>query len=627
MAIIMPQNPKLSWLRKKSMQLPLTPGVYIMKDKSGKIIYIGKAKALKNRVSQYFGSQNTHTVKVRKMVENVDDFDYILTDSEFEALVLECSLIKQNMPKYNILLKDDKGYSYIRITNGPWGNISACFRKDDKDAQYLGPYTGNFSVTQSVDQAKEIFKLPTCSKVFPRDIKKSRPCLNFFISRCSAPCAGKISQAEYEESLRQAVSFIKGGSKAVLSELHAQMNEKAENLEFEKAAKIRDRIKAIEKLSSKQKVVCTESKQQDVFAVAQSGEKACLAVLNFNDGLLSGTDHFIFDRSGTIEETRRELIMSYYSMNREIPPKIVVDGEVADRELLIRYLEEKRGKHTEITVPQRGDTAKLIQMCLNNASQKLGEYLGRKGSETAALDELAKALGLEKPPEYIESYDISHTAGADNVAVMVVFKNGRPYKAAYKRFSIKGFSGQDDCGSMREVISRRFNRYVEEKDTDSTFGILPDLILLDGGQQQVNAVKPVIEAFGLPVPVFGMVKDNKHRTRAVSSGGEEIAINEGRKAFTLVSTIQEEVHRFAITYHKQKHAKSSVHSLLTEIDGIGEKKAAALIRHFKSLAKIRQADIQELSKVSGISKKDAQNIFNFFQNGQSYSMNALDFNR
>lgn len=610
----MAENPKLGILRKKSMKLPLTPGVYIMKDKSGKIIYIGKAKALKNRVSQYFGSQNKHTVKVRKMVENVDDFDYILTDSEFEALVLECSLIKQNMPKYNILLKDDKGYSYIKITKGPWGNISACFRKDDEDAEYLGPYTGNFSVTQSVDQAKEIFKLPTCSKVFPRDIRKSRPCLNFFISKCSAPCAGKISQAEYSESLEQAVAFIKGGSKAILLQLHAQMDEAAENLEFEKAAKIRDRIRAIEKIASKQKVVCADSKQQDVFAIAQSEEKACLAVLNFNDGLLSGTDHFIFDRSGTLEETRRELIMSYYSMNREIPPKIVTDGEVADRELLIRYLEEKRGKRTEITVPQRGDTAKLMQMCLSNASQKLGEYLGRKGSETAALDELAKMLGLDAPPEYIESYDISHTAGADNVAGMVVFKNGRPYKAAYKRFAIKGFSGQDDCGSMREVISRRLNRYVEEKDTDSTFGILPDLILLDGGQQQVNAVRPIVEAFGLSVPVFGMVKDNKHRTRAVSAGGEEISIHEGRRVFTLVSTIQEEVHRFAITYHKTKHAGSTVHSKLTEIDGIGEKKAAALLKHFKSLSRIKTAGKEDLLQVKGISAKDAANILRFFGN-------------
>lgn len=605
-------DPKLRQLREKSMKLPLTPGVYIMKNKSGKIIYIGKAKALKNRVSQYFGSQNGHSIKVRKMVENVDDFDYILTDSEFEALVLECSLIKQNMPKYNILLKDSKGYSYIKITPNPWGNISACFRKDDENAEYLGPYTGNFSVTNAVDEAKEVFKLPTCSKVFPRDIGKGRPCLNYFISRCSAPCARKISERQYEENLAEAIEFIKGGSKKTVALLTERMMKASENLDFEKAAALRDKIRAIEKIGSKQKVVCHNAKNQDVFAVAQSSERACLAVLNFRDGLLCGSDHFVFESSENLESTRHELITSYYMLGRDIPPKIIVDGEVADCELLTRWLEEKRGKKTEIAVPQRGETAKLMEMCLSNASQKLGEYLGRKGTETAALDELAKILGLAKPPEFIESYDISHTAGADNVAGMVVFKNGRPFKAAYKRFSIKGFDGQDDYGSMREVISRRLNRYVEEKDTDSTFGILPDLILLDGGRGQVNAVLPVIEAFGLDIPVFGMVKDNKHRTRAIASGGDEISIVDGRRVFTLVSSIQEEVHRFAITYHKQKHSKRSVATGLKEIDGIGEKKAAILIKHFKTMSRLKQASLQELEQVKGISKKDARNIVNYY---------------
>lgn len=605
-------NPKLSQLREKSMKLPLTPGVYIMKNKSGKIIYIGKAKALKNRVSQYFGSPTGHSIKVRKMVENVDDFDYILTDSEFEALVLECSLIKQNMPKYNILLKDSKGYSYIKITKGPWGNISACFRKDDDNADYLGPYTGNFSVTNAVDEAKEVFRLPTCSKVFPRDIGKGRPCLNFFISRCCAPCARKVTQQEYQENLNQAIDFIKGGSRQAVAKLNEQMNEAAENLDFEKAAKLRDKIRAIERIGKKQKVVSSETKNQDIFALAQSSSSACLAVLNFRQGLLCSTDHFIFEFSESLPDTRHQLILSYYAMNRDIPPKIVVDGEVADSDILVRYLEEKLSKKVELTIPQRGETARLMEMCLSNASQKLGEYLGQKGSETAALDELAKVLGLPKAPEYIESYDISHTGGADNVAGMIVFKNARPFKSAYKRFAIKGFDGQDDYGSMKEVISRRFNRYMEEKDTDSTFGILPDLILLDGGQGQVNAVLPIIEAFGLDIPVFGMVKDNKHRTRAIASGGREISINEGRKVFTLVSTIQEEVHRFAITYHKQKHTKNSVSTTLTQIEGIGEKKAATLLKSFKTLKKIKEASIEELADVKGISKKDAQNIYSHF---------------
>lgn len=605
-------DPKLRALRDKAMKLPLSPGVYIMKNKSGKIIYIGKAKALKNRVSQYFGSQNNHAAKVRKMVENVADFDYILTDSEFEALVLECSLIKQNMPKYNILLKDDKGYSYIKIKPNPWGNIYACFRKDDKSAEYLGPYTGNFSVTQAVDQAKEIFKLPTCSKVFPRDIKKGRPCLNYFISRCSAPCAGKISQKDYEQSVAEAVAFIKGGNKSSVKELQRQMEEAAENLEFEKAARLRDRIRATQRIAGKQKVVLENKAPWDVFAVAQSADKACLAVLNFQNGLLTSSEHFIFDLSDDLPEERRSLILSYYSMNRPVPSKILVDGETASPELLERFLEEKRGKKVELTVPQRGEGLKTVQMCLSNASQKLGEYLGRKGEETAVLDEMAKMLDLPVVPEYIESYDISHTAGADNVAGMVVFKNARPYKRAYKRFSVKGFSGQDDYGSMREVISRRFNRYEEEKESGEGFGKLPDLILLDGGVGQVNAVRPIIEAFGLDVPVLGMVKDNKHKTRAITKDGREIEIRDGRRVFTLISSIQEEVHRFAITYHKEKHTRSTLETKLTGVPGIGKKKAAALMKCFKSLAKIKAATAEELAAVQGVSKKDAENIKSFF---------------
>lgn len=608
----MAENSKLSILREKAMKLPLTPGVYIMKNKDKKIIYIGKAKKLRNRVSQYFGSQNKHSTKVRKMVENVDDFDYILTDSEFEALVLECSLIKQNMPKYNILLKDDKGYSYIKVTENPWGRISACFRKDDPKAFYLGPYTGNFSVTNSVDEAREIFRLPSCNKVFPRDIGKERPCLNYFISKCSAPCAGKISREEYEENLRQAVEFLKGGSAETVKRLKSEMEEAAENLEFEKAARLRDKIKSIEKIKSRQKVVVADSTNEDVFAIAQSEEKSCLAVLSFREGLLISTEHFIFERSDNLPDTRQELITSFYSMDRQIPPLIVVDGEVTDSELISRWLSEKRGKKAQIFRPQRGEKAKVTEMCLNNAAQKLGEYLGRKGNETAAIDELEKLLGLSKAPEYIESYDISHTAGSDNVAGMVVFKNGRPYKAAYRKFSIKGFDGQDDYGSMREVISRRLNRYEEEKENGDGFGRLPDLILLDGGQGQVNAVKPVIEAFGYNIPVFGMVKDSKHRTRAIADGGEEIAINSSRRAFTLVSSIQEEVHRFAITYHKKKHTKSSLGLALTKIDGIGEKKAAILLKEMKTLSKIKNATFEELSAIKGISEKDAQNIVNHF---------------
>ena len=605
-------NANLPVLRAKAMKLPLSPGVYIMKNKDGKIIYIGKAKKLKNRVSQYFGSQNRHNTKVRKMVENVHDFDYILTDSEFEALVLECSLIKQNMPKYNILLKDDKGYSYIKITPNPWGRISACFRKDDENADYLGPYTGNYSVTNAVEQAREIFRLPSCQKVFPRDIGKSRPCLNYFISKCSGPCGRKISQAEYEENLLRAVKFLRHGGAATVKELTKEMEAAAENLEFEKAAKIRDRIKAIERIASRQKVVVADSVDEDVFSIVQNNEKACLTVLSFREGVLNGTEHFIIPSSDNLPEARYEALTSFYSMNRDVPKLVVVDGEVSDIELVERWLSEKKGRKVTMLQPKRGEKAKVLEMCMSNGAQKLGEVMGRTGSETAALDELAKLLGLSKTPEYIESYDISHTAGSDNVAGMIVFKGGRPLKSAYRRFAVKSFDGQDDYGSMREVISRRLNRYMEESPSEEGFGKLPDLILLDGGQGQVNAVRPVVEAFGLQIPVFGMVKDSKHRTRAIAAGGEEISISSGRKVFTLVSSIQEEVHRYAITYHKKKHTKSALSGSLTKIPGIGEKKAAALLRHFRTMSKIRTATRDELLSAEGIGKKDAENIYSYF---------------
>ncbi|MCQ2485720.1 MAG: excinuclease ABC subunit UvrC [Clostridia bacterium] len=600
-------------LRKKSMQLPLTPGVYLMKNTKGEIIYVGKAKALKNRVSQYFGSQNNHTVKVRKMVENVFDFDYILTDSEFEALVLECSLIKQYSPKYNILLKDDKGYSYIRVTKGDWPKISAVKQIADDGARYIGPYTSSFSVTNSVDEALKIFMLPQCGKSFPKEIGKGRPCLNYFIKQCSAPCAGKINCADYNEAVNSALKFLQGDSGKIVAELTAEMEEAAENLDFERAAKLRDRINSIKKVNEKQKVVGSDVKEQDVFAIAQSEEKFCLSVLRFRDGRLRDNEWFILNDIDSLPEARRELIIRFYSMGRNVPRRVTVDGEVDDEELLGEWLTQTAGRKVELVIPQRGRQLEIVTMCRNNASQKLGLSMGRSGKTTAALDELARMLNLPKPPVMIESYDISHTAGSDNVAGMVVFKNGLPFKKNYRRFAIKGFDGQDDYGSMAEVISRRLNRYIEEKDSGEGFGILPDLILLDGGIGQVNAVLPIVRAFGFDIPVYGMVKDGKHRTRAIASDGGEIAINSKRQAFTLVSTIQEEVHRFAISYHKTKHKQSSLSGTLTKIEGVGEKKSKALLKHFKTISAIKSADVDELCKAEGINRSTAQKIYDYFR--------------
>lgn len=607
---------RIPYLRKKSMKLPMNPGVYIMKNKSGEIIYIGKAKMLKNRVSQYFGSQNNHTLKVRKMVENVYDFDYILTDSEFEALVLECSLIKQHMPKYNILLKDSKGYSYVKITKGPWGRISACFKKENDGNIYLGPFTSGYSMRSMVEEANKIYKLATCNRKFPADIGKSRPCLNFYIGQCCAPCRGKISAEEYAENLNDAVEFLKGGQSQQVKQLREQMEKYSEALEFEKAAKLRDRINAMEKITSRQKVVSSLIKQQDVFAIVQSGEKACLHILRFNKGILFDSEDFIFDAQEDLPSARYELIMSYYSFGRTIPKRITLDGETEDAEVLAEWLSEKAGYKVTLGTVQKGEQASLMAMCRKNAAEKLAQYMGRAMKETAALDELKNLLGLKKVPEYIESYDISHTAGSDNVAGMIVFKNGSPYKKAYKRFMIKGFSGQDDYGSMREVLTRRFEHYLDENETDEGFKTLPDLILLDGGHGQINAVKPVLEQLGLSVPLYGMVKDDKHRTRAIAVDGGEVAITSKRQAFTLVSEIQEEVHRFAITYHKSKHSKSTLETKLTEIEGIGEKKAKILLKNFKTMKAISSASVDELSAVGGISKANAEKIYEHFKGGR-----------
>lgn len=606
-------NPKMKILRKKAMSLPLLPGVYIMKNADGEIIYIGKAKALKNRVSQYFGSQNRHPVKVRKMVENVDRFDYIVTGSEFEALVLECSLIKQHSPKYNILLKDDKGYSYIRISEGEYRKISAVFNKKDDGSEYIGPYLSSYSVRQSVDAANKIFKLPQCNKVFPRDFGKSRPCLNYYISQCCGLCTGKIKKSDYDEAVDGAIAFLKGDSRDIIADLRVKMEKAAEELDFEQAAKLRDRINSIERIKEKQKVVYKSVEEQDVFATADIDGSVCLAVLRFSNGRLFDSEHFFFDDPGDKKGMRSDFITSYYSMRDNIPKRVTVDGEVADRELLEQWLSEKKGKKVTVFVPARGEQLEIVNMCRKNAEEKLAIKKGRTGREIAVLDELKDLLGLKKTPEYIESYDISHTAGQDSVAGMIVFKGGKPYRKAYKRFSIKSFDGNDDYRAMNEVLTRRFSEYEKSKDSTEGFGKLPDLILLDGGVGQVHAVEPVLREFGLKIPLFGMVKDNRHRTRAISGDGGEIAINSKRQVFTLVSEIQNEVHRFSVAYHHQKHAKRGLSLSLTEIEGVGEKRASALLKYFKTMTAIKNAEVDELSKAPGIASAVAQNIYDYYR--------------
>ncbi len=605
-------NEKRAALRKKAMHLPLLPGVYIMKNKNGEIIYIGKAKALKNRVSQYFGSPNGHTVKVRKMVDNVDDFDYIVTDSEFEALVLECSLIKQHMPKYNILLKDDKGYSYIKVAGDTYKTITAVLQKADDGAEYIGPYTSSYAVKQSVDAANKIFMLPQCGKVFDGKITRSRPCLNYYIAQCCGVCTGKVRKADYQEAVSQAIRFLKGDTKEILASLQEDMLRASEDMDFERAAKIRDRIRAIERMREKQKVVFKSVEEQDVFSMAESDNTVCLAVLRFADGRLFDSEHFFFEKTESPASMMADAITSYYSMRQNIPKRVTVDGAVEGAADVERWLSEKKGKKVVVFTPQRGEQAEVVHMCRENAQEKLALKMGKTGKAVAALEELRDLLGLPFAPTYIESYDISHTAGQDSVAGMVVFQDGKPLKQAYKRFKISETVGNDDYTSMREVLTRRFTEYEAHKDSGEGFGRLPDLILLDGGVGQVNAVAPVLEAFGLQVPLFGMVKDDRHRTRAIAQNGGEIEIRSHRRVFTLIAEIQEEVHRFSVAYHRSRHQKRSLTMSLTEIEGVGDKRARALLQKFKTLTAIKNATVDALAETEGVSRKTAEKIYAYY---------------
>ena len=599
------------------MKLPLSPGVYIMKNESGEIIYIGKAKALKNRVSQYFGSQKSHTEKVRRMVFNVFDFDYILCSSEFEALVLECSLIKQHRPKYNILLKDDKGYSYIRVTNDEWRRLSFVLQKADDGAEYLGPYMSSWSAKNAVEGAQKIFGLPSCSKSFPRDCGKGRPCLNYSIRQCCAPCSGRVTLQEYSERVEAAVEFLKKGDSDSVRLMTEQMNAAAENLDFELAAKLRDRINGVKRITERQQVVAAHIPEQDVVCMMTEGSDACFAVLRFSGGRLYDKEDFIVKDIGKEADpafARAEFLKRYYTMRSNVPPVITLDAAPEDEELLLDWLSGLRGRRVRFVYPQKGEQMKILDMCRRNGAEKLAQSRGHPGHELSALDELAGLLGLASPPEFIESYDISNLSGSENVAGMVVFRNGRPYKSSYRRFAIKGFSGQDDYASMHEVLTRRFEEYFKNKDSGEGFGRLPDLILLDGGKGQVSAVRPVLEGFGLDIPLFGMVKDGKHRTRAVTDEGREISITSKRQAFTLISTIQDEVHRFAIGYHRTARKKKSLSSTLTDIEGIGKERAAALLSAFRTIKRIKEADTEELMQVNRMTRPAAEAVYRHFHN-------------
>ena len=597
-------------LRKKAMNLPEKPGVYLMKDEDSEIIYVGKAKILKRRVSQYFGSDKKHDVKVKKMVSKVCNFDYIITDSEFEALVLECNLIKKYSPKYNILLKDDKGYHYIKITNEEWPRIEAVNVKKDDGAYYIGPYTSSWSAKKVVDEVPKIFKLPTCNRNFSAG--RSRPCLNFYIGRCVAPCNGKISNSDYKKLFAEAKEFIKRGSSETLRKLREEMNLAANELKFEKAAQLRDRIKSIESIKEKQKVVSNRVKEQDVIAVVQGENRSSIQIFRFKDGDLYETENFIINESGDLQSIRTEFIERYYSIRDFVPKQITVDGTLEDENLIKEWLSKKRESSVAIVIPKIGEQLELVEMCRNNAYEALARYSGASRKEEIVLNELSQILGLSKDANYIEAYDVSNLQGTENVGAMVVYKDGKPLKNAYKKFKMQTIDGQDDYNSMKEMLTRRINEYKKNKNSGEGFGKLPDLVLIDGGKTHVKLVKEIAQKLNWRVQIYGMVKDSKHKTRAITTDGKEIMINKNKKIFNFITQIQDEVHRFAINYHKKRRTKSMLESELLKIDGIGKKRAKILLMKFGTLERIKLATLQELELIPGITKASSRAIKEYF---------------
>lgn len=601
---------RLDYLREKSNKLPLHPGVYQMKDKNGNIIYIGKAKLLKNRVTSYFHAVEAHNAKTYKLVSNIYDFDFIVTETELDALVLEASLIKLHSPKYNILLKDDKGFNYIRISGGDYPRISHSFRKDDPNSSYIGPFTSGYTVKQTIEECNRIFKLPTCKKVFPRDFFKERPCLNCHIGRCMGVCQGKVSKEEYAAIISQALNYLKNGSKESVEMLTKEMEAAAENLEFERAAQLRDRIAAIKRAAKAQSIESGRSISCDVFAVSQNMKLTSVAVVKYRSGKLIDKENYFIGDEYNEQLMRGEFLLQYYSSGREIPGEIYLDGDTEDNALLEEYFRKTAGRKVSINVPKRGEGLVLTTLAKSNADEYLSLRVGRTSREITALQDLAKLLGLPKTPTLIESYDISNLGEQTRVAGMITYKNGRPYKAGYRRFNIKDVVGIDDYGCMQEVIRRRFGRYI---DGDESFSELPDLILLDGGAGHVNAVREVLDEMDINVSLFGLVKDDKHRTRAISDGGGEIQINANKSLFKLLTEIQDEVHRYSIDYQRKKHKQTQYELELTKIKGIGEKKALALLKKYKTKQGIREATVEELMETAKINRETAENLHLYIQ--------------
>ena len=585
-------------VHEKALGLPEKPGVYLMLNRAHEVIYVGKAKCLPNRVSSYFRPNPNHNEKTRVMVSKVWDFDYIVTETEFEALVLENSLIKRHMPRYNILLKDDKGYPFIRLSVGePYPNFTVVSKPANDGARYFGPYGGRGSCFRAIDAVRSALGIPSCKRVFPREIGRGRPCLNHHMGKCRGVCAGQVSPEEYRVMIEMACAIFEGKADWIIEQLRGDMERASENLEFERAAKLRDEMRAIERLCVKQTVLPGMSADTDVIALHTGESKTVFAILHYIGGALLESETHVVDTPVYAE--RAELLSGFvrqYYMPRKVFPKLIYlsDGP-EDMELLSEWMTNIQGAKVRISVPQRGEKRKLVALAEENAKEKAARAASKEEVVHRTVKDLQDLLGLEDAPHRIEAYDISNTAGKDMVGSMVVFCDGAPKKKEYRIFRIKTLSDQDDCAAMREVLSRRVRRM---QDGDEKFSARPDVILLDGALGQVHAVQEELDLLGERIPLYGMVKDDRHRTRAiVNANGDEIGISANPAVFRLIGNIQEEVHRVAIEYHRKLRYASATKSGLKEIPGIGEKRHKLLLKHFGSLSAIRRASVEELCAV------------------------------
>ncbi len=612
-------------IKEKLKTLPMSPGVYLMKNEDGDIIYVGKSKVLKNRVSSYFINSKGHSVKTLRLVENIYDFDYMLTDSEVEALILECNLIKKYKPKYNILLKDDKQYPYIKITvKEPFPRIFITRRVEKDGSRYFGPYMSSSSTKDTLEIIKKIFKIRTCNKVLPRDIGKDRPCLYYHIGQCSAPCDGKISAEEYSEMFNKISSVLSGNYSVLRDELTEKMLKASDKLEFEKAARYRDSIAHLKALDEKQKIVSTNEDNRDIIGFFSDGTDCCVQVFYMRGGKMLGSEKYVFEN---FEDSQTELISSFikqfYFSATSIPKEILIPAEIEDRDEISDWLSEKCGHKINVHMPVRGAKARTVEMVNKNAEESLKLHKFKRDKQqtdqNAVLKELMSLLDLDDVPFRIESYDISNISGAQSVGVCVVYNNAHPQKSAYRKFNIKTVEGADDYESTREVIYRRITRAYKEEDavnegslepSKAKFLPLPDLILLDGGKGHVSAIRELFETMGEDIPVYGMVKDDKHRTRALTDINNEFDIDKDGALFKFLTAMQEEVHRFAITAFRKKHVKAGLKSELDDIKGIGPSNRSKLLLHFSSINKIKSASIEELEKA--VNKRAARNVYDYY---------------